>query len=84
MLGCLYNTAVAYHRGTSEFNHLAKENSFLSTQNSALLITVASLLADMDKMQMEERLHMHKMNKQLGRSWKENSRLLQEIDNLKF
>ena len=31
-------------------------------QNLALLITVASLLTDMDKMQMKERLHMDKMN----------------------
>ncbi len=44
-----YNAAVAYHRGTSDFNRLAKENSFLLTQNSALLVTVASLLADTDK-----------------------------------
>ena len=70
-----YNAVVAYHRGTSDFNHLAEVNSFWSTQNS---ITVASLLADMDKMQMKERLHMDKMKEQLGRLWKENSRLLQD------
>jgi hypothetical protein len=58
--------------------HVVRENSFLSTQNLALLITVASLLADMDKMQMKERLHMDKMNEQLGRLWKENWCLLQD------
>jgi hypothetical protein len=73
-----YNAVVAYHRGTSDFNRLAEVNSFRSTQNSALIITVASLIADMDKMQMKERLHMDKMKEQLGRLWKENSRLLQD------
>ena len=77
-------TTFAYHQGTSDFNRLTKENSFLSTQNFGLLVTVAGLLADMDKMQMKECLQMDKMHEELGRVYKENLLLHQEVDNLNF
>ena len=71
-----YNADVAHQQRT----HLVKENRFLSTQNAALAITVANVLADMDK--MKER--MEKMNKRADRHWKEISCLEQKIKDLQF
>ncbi len=79
-----FNATVAYHQGTSDFNRLAEENSFLSTQNFGLLVTVAGVLAVTEKMQMKERLHIDKMHEELGRVYKENSLLHPEVDNLNF
>ena len=79
-----YNATVAYHQGTSDFNRLAEENSFLSTHNFGLLVTVAGVLAVMEKMQTKEHLHMDKMHEELGRVYKENSLLNPEVDNLNF
>ena len=62
-----YDADVAYHHGI----HLVKENRFLSTHNAALAITVANVLADMDK--MKERADRH---------WKETSCLEQKIKDL--
>ena len=71
-----YNADVAHQQRT----HLVKENRFLSTQNAALAITVANVLADMDK--MKER--MEKMNDRAERHWKETLYLEQKNDNLQF
>ena len=64
-----YNANVAYQQGI----RLVKENRFLSTQNAAIAITVANVLADMDK-----------MKERAGRNWTERIRLEQKIDNLQF
>ena len=54
--------------------------AYLSTQNAALAITVANVLADMDK--MKER--MDKMKEHADRHWKETSCLEQKIKDLQF
>ena len=58
-----YDVDVAYQQGIQ----LVEENRFLSTSNAALAITVANVLADMDK--MKER--MDKMKEHADRHWKE-------------
>jgi hypothetical protein len=58
-----FDTDVAYQQGIL----CVEENRFLSTHNAALAITVANVLADMDK--MKER--MDKMKEHADRHWKE-------------
>jgi hypothetical protein len=71
-----YDADVAYHHGI----HLVKENRLLSTQNTALAVTVANVLADMDKMKE----CMEKMKDRADRHWKETSCLEQKIKDLQF
>ena len=71
-----YDADVAYQQGI----RLVEENRFLLTQNAALAITVANVLADMDK--MKER--MDKKKEHADRHWTETSCLEQKIDNLQF
>jgi hypothetical protein len=69
-----YDADIAYHHGI----HLVKENRLLSTQNTALAVTVANVLAGMDKMKE----CMEKMKDRADRHWKETSCLEQKISGI--